>query len=201
MSLNTIERLTGIVLKRRIRDEGDCWPQQTTKEYQKMKRIICAGTLLVGAMLFGGIAQGAVTLDIIENSSSSLTASFNGTSIPAADIVLNSSDHWTITLPAGASVSGAATWAESGTTLNEVDGNPALSTVSVISDESGTMPDDANGGIETAQFLNNFGPMTVRFTDNGDGVVPEPSTLFAGALLLLPFGISALRGLRRNRGQ
>jgi hypothetical protein len=29
--------------------------------------------------------------------------------------------------------------------------------------------------------------------------VPEPSTMIAGALLLLPFGVSTLRVLRRNR--
>jgi hypothetical protein len=29
--------------------------------------------------------------------------------------------------------------------------------------------------------------------------VPEPTTLIAGALLLLPFGASTLRILRRNR--
>jgi hypothetical protein len=29
--------------------------------------------------------------------------------------------------------------------------------------------------------------------------VPEPSTYLAGALLLLPFGASAIRVLRRNR--
>jgi hypothetical protein len=28
--------------------------------------------------------------------------------------------------------------------------------------------------------------------------VPEPSTIFAGALLLVPFGISAVRALRRK---
>ncbi len=32
-----------------------------------------------------------------------------------------------------------------------------------------------------------------------DGVVPEPATMIAGVLLLLPFGASTLRVLRRNR--
>jgi hypothetical protein len=31
------------------------------------------------------------------------------------------------------------------------------------------------------------------------GAVPEPTTIFGGALLLLPFGASTLRLLRRNR--
>jgi hypothetical protein len=30
-------------------------------------------------------------------------------------------------------------------------------------------------------------------------VVPEPTTMIAGALLLLPFGASTLRILRKNR--
>ena len=29
--------------------------------------------------------------------------------------------------------------------------------------------------------------------------VPEPSTIFAGAALLVPFGISAVRAMRKNR--
>jgi hypothetical protein len=32
-------------------------------------------------------------------------------------------------------------------------------------------------------------------------VVPEPSTVVAGALLLLPFGVSTLRILRKNKVQ
>jgi hypothetical protein len=32
-----------------------------------------------------------------------------------------------------------------------------------------------------------------------DTVVPEPTTMIAGALLLLPFGASTLRLLRKNR--
>jgi len=32
-------------------------------------------------------------------------------------------------------------------------------------------------------------------------VVPEPTTMIAGALLLLPFGASTLRVLRRHRKQ
>ena len=31
-------------------------------------------------------------------------------------------------------------------------------------------------------------------------VVPEPGTVIAGALLLLPFALSTIRVLRRNRG-
>lgn len=41
---------------------------------------------------------------------------------------------------------------------------------------------------------NNYGTMTVTFSP-----VPEASTVVAGALLLLPFGLSTARSLRRNR--
>ena len=42
----------------------------------------------------------------------------------------------------------------------------------------------------------------IALTDSGQGyvvAVPEPATMIAGALLLLPFGASTLRILRRNR--
>jgi hypothetical protein len=35
--------------------------------------------------------------------------------------------------------------------------------------------------------------------DNPVTSVPEPSTIFAGAALLVPFGISAVRAMRKNR--
>jgi hypothetical protein len=41
---------------------------------------------------------------------------------------------------------------------------------------------------------NNYGTMTVTFAP-----VPEPATLISGALLLLPFGASTLRILRRRQ--
>lgn len=34
---------------------------------------------------------------------------------------------------------------------------------------------------------------------NGQGAVPEPATVFSGALLLLPFGLSIARGIRKHR--
>ncbi len=52
---------------------------------------------------------------------------------------------------------------------------------------------DANGNLVLNQSLL-ASPETGQF-----GVVPEPSTVIAGALLLLPLGISALRIVRKNR--
>jgi hypothetical protein len=49
-----------------------------------------------------------------------------------------------------------------------------------------------------AHIQNTVGGVT---SDSGwIGAVPEPSTVIAGALLLLPFGASAVRIVRRNRG-
>ena len=46
----------------------------------------------------------------------------------------------------------------------------------------------------TFNYLNTSGSDTIDFT-----AVPEPTTMIAGALLLLPFGASTLRVLRKNR--
>jgi len=53
-----------------------------------------------------------------------------------------------------------------------------------------TINDDASG----ADYSDNSGSLDVQLT-----VVPEPTTMIAGALLLLPFGASTLRILRKNR--
>jgi hypothetical protein len=41
--------------------------------------------------------------------------------------------------------------------------------------------------------------ISTSFSGSISAVVPEPSTLLAGALLILPFGLSALRIMRRSR--
>ena len=43
----------------------------------------------------------------------------------------------------------------------------------------------------------NYPPVTTPKTPAS--VVPEPTTIIAGALLLLPFGVSTIRILRRNK--
>jgi hypothetical protein len=59
-----------------------------------------------------------------------------------------------------------------------------------------TIRDDANGAYGV-YALNLGTPGQVQ--DQLVIVVPEPTTVLAGALLLLPFGVSTLRILRRNR--
>ena len=71
-----------------------------------------------------------------------------------------------------------------------------------------TIFDDSNGayGVIALNLFN--GPASTPVTINGNtynlnqdqlAIVPEPATVVAGALLLLPFGASAIRILRRNR--
>ena len=42
-------------------------------------------------------------------------------------------------------------------------------------------------------------PMIAQATPLPPESVPEPSTVFAGAMLLAPFGVMAVRALRKNR--
>jgi len=50
------------------------------------------------------------------------------------------------------------------------------------------------GTMDAYGWANNIGSFDVEIN-----VVPEPSTIIAGALLLVPFGVSSLRLLRKNR--
>jgi hypothetical protein len=119
--------------------------------------------------------------------------------------VNNGSDSWFIILP-NSFIVGQNTWAEPGsaTTGNQLSGVPGINAgFTVLSDFGPPTANNANGGTDTTSFTDDDNPLSVTFTDNAadSPTVPEPSTLFAGALLLLPFGISALRGLLRNRAQ
>ncbi len=57
---------------------------------------------------------------------------------------------------------------------------------------------DANGAYGTVA-LNLTGPAGYVQPQLGLAAVPEPSTVVAGALLLLPFGVSTVRILRKNK--
>lgn len=59
-------------------------------------------------------------------------------------------------------------------------------------------------GVNTLDFqvYNGGGPTGLRVEMSGTAaVVPEPTTVVAGALLLLPFGVSLVRTARKQRGQ
>ena len=87
--------------------------------------------------------------------------------------------------------------------LNGKDtGNPGTSEIQLI---EGYVPFTISSGfisgLNTLDFVvNNIsGPTALRVELSGTATpVPEPSTILAGALLLLPFGVSTLRKLRRK---
>jgi hypothetical protein len=164
-----------------------------------LQRILCGGTILVGAIFFDSVAQAQVqTLDIIEHSSSSLTAKFNGTDIPAADILEGSSNVWLIQLPVPGitePLMGSKTWAEpeSTKTVNLISflSSPGVpKVVSVISDQGGSA-DHANGATDTTSFFTGNANVNVTFTDNGD--VPDA----AGTLSLLSLSLAGLGFAKR----
>src|SRR5262249_5065030 len=155
--------------------------------------------LLAGAMLFGGIAQGAIsTLDITENSSTSLTWVLNGVSHTISTDSA-AGEFWDIHVFGSVIGGNPVQWLEPDGTGNVNVVEPINNSLYVSSDLSPSPTSTiANGDTDRTHFFLNGAELDVTFHDNGDIVVPEPSTLFAGALLLLPFGISALRGLQRK---
>ena len=60
--------------------------------------------------------------------------------------------------------------------------------------------DSPNYGSQSASGRSSFpGHHQVIPSRTPNALVPEPTTVIAGALLLLPFGVSAVRILRRNQ--
>lgn len=64
-----------------------------------------------------------------------------------------------------------------------------------------TIVGNANGayGVVALNLWDDNGSSTAPNHQPMLGIVPEPSTVIAGALLLLPFGVSTLRILRKNK--
>jgi hypothetical protein len=169
------------------------------------ERIIWMAPVVAGAMLLGGNAFGrdapVDTLVIIEHSSTSLTATFNGTDIPAADIANTSSDHWSITLPGiTENVIGGSTWLEGFGQFSEPIDNNVFgggganpSTVTVISDPLGAPFNHQNGETDTTSFTigtaTSSTPLIVTFTDNGDSVPDAATTWSLLTLSLAGLGI------------
>jgi hypothetical protein len=163
------------------------------------RRIIFAGTLLAGAMLFGGMAQGQVqTLVITENSSTSLTWDLNGVS----HTITPGPDAWIIMSTALAGISSSGTnvfWQEPGeTTVNYVNGSPlgSLGELNVFSDRVAigvlVLP---NGATDKTHFTLNGAELDVTFNDNGDSPsVPDTAT----TLPLLGLSLAALGFAKRR---
>jgi hypothetical protein len=162
-----------------------------------------------GAMLLaGGMAQAQDTLVIIEHSSSLLTATFDGVDIGAFDIANTSSDHWTINipeLPPNVTVTGTDTFWHEGTALSgapldnlvHANGN---STITVVSDLGGPVPDHNNGDTDTTSFFIGTAHLNVTFTDDGDSVPDAAATLSLLSLSLAGLGILRKSSIVKTKG-
>jgi hypothetical protein len=149
---------------------------------------VVAVMLLVG----GGVAQGEVqTLDITENSSTSLTATLNGNSLT---VIPQGGDSWLIALTG--SVFGDATWKEPENLTTEHNIVVGLGgNISVLSDQPGAggFP---SGAIDVTDFTFNGAQLNVTFTDKGDGPTGVPDA--AATLPLLSLSLAGLGILRKK---
>ena len=151
---------------------------------------------MAGAIFFDGVALAQVqTLDITEHSSSLLTAKFNGTDIPAADIT-GGGDSWTITIPGITDIApGQSDWVEG----TEASGAPIVNLVAASSSSTFDVRSDLpgrgfhlNGETDTTTFFIGNAHLNVTFTDNGDsptGVPDAATTLSLLSLSLAGLGI------------
>jgi hypothetical protein len=179
-----------------------------SERHKKMnsRRIICAATLLVGAVFFPGIAHGqtANTLVITENSSTSLTATLNGVSYS-----FTGSDQWAVLIPGAMFVEHPHTiqWQEppGETTFNRVSEPNGLGTFLFVSSDLPSIPGESglpNGATDTTGFtiiLAGSGgmqaPLDVTFIDNGDiPSVPDTAT----TLPLLGLALAAMGFAKRR---
>ena len=152
-------------------------------------------------------AQTTNTLVITENSSTSLSATYDG-STSGVTVTNNSPDHWMVTLPSTVQFSGSATdWAESenanstnGVVFEGVGRGPG-NTFFVTSDDT-----TGSGGLASGTFVtvpgsdtSNGGSISATMFDNSDvATVPDTGSTFALLFLSLValFGASRLRSLR-----
>jgi VPDSG-CTERM motif len=139
-------------------------------------------------------------LVLTENSSASLTATYNGSPISAADITNTGPDSWTVNLPNTVSFTGAiVAWNESANTENRVffavEGD-AHNVLSVNSDVAGN--GSLNNGdtyVNAGTDSSNGGFINVTFNDNGDtAAVPDTGTTAS----LLGLSLTGLVFFRRK---
>lgn len=133
--------------------------------------LIVNGSPTVGATVW----QGSLSSSLIPGHSytmSALVASLYPVSEPTLTFGIGGTTIGSITL------SGAGTWQTFSTSFVAGSGLPAFIDLDT----------DLNG--------NDFVASEISITPNA---VPEPTTMVAGAMLLLPFGMSTLRMLRKSR--
>ena len=157
-----------------------------------IRHLICIGTVFASAIYFGGVAQGASSLVITENSSTSLTATLDGASL---GVINNGANLWFVSTP----LNGQVDWVEPDNPTAEVNVVQGQGDrISVASDLlvgfGGQIP---NGGTDTTHFTGaNGAPINVTFIDNGDGGTGVPD--IASTLPLLGLSLGALGLLKRK---
>jgi hypothetical protein len=179
-----------------------------------MKNTIISRSTIILPILLGlaVTSQAAMVLNLTEVSSTTLTYSWNGGAVQT--VIATTPDHWSfvindaIVTPVSTLGDFMVQWKEpeyatsflvnwihfyqygpaaNGTAITVISDNPL--------DPQHTYPTMDNG--QSYIFPIQDGN-TVTFNDRGD-TVPEPTTFIAGAMLLLPFGASTIRMLRKTR--
>src|SRR5436190_1320174 len=133
------------------------------------------------------------TLVITEFSSTSLTATLNGTT--SLTVTNNAADLWFVAL---AGFSGQQDWTEPGAAgvVNIVQGQSPFNRISIGSDQNVGFSGLADGTTDTTSFTLNGGPVNVTFFDKGD-VATAPDS--GSTLGLLSLSVVALLGATRLR--
>lgn len=81
---------------------------------------------------------------------------------------------------------------------NSYDSNGFLGIPDVLWIPTGLPQPDENSATALGTLFGDW-VYTSTVIDNQAAPVPEPTTMFAGAMLLLPLGLGAVRSLRKNR--
>jgi len=147
------------------------------------------------------------TLDITENSSTSLTVIFDAVNVTGSGVSLNSPDHWTLTFNPSIQFGGFFNfWIEPGdpTAVNSVGTNGGGNVLDVVSDLHSLNGLEVPDGTPQQQNIvvnGQQGLVSIRFFDLGDaaanGVPENASTL--GLLLLSVAGLIGAKRLRSAR--
>lgn len=168
--------------------------------------VVTAAALLLNRPASAGKIIPIYTVDITENSSTSLTLIYNGTDITASAVTLTAPDHWTLTFsPSINFASSEFFWQEPGepnlyNQVTRIRDTPA-NQLFVISDtafvEGGFVPDGSTV-VEPAFDGDTLVSFNITFHDLGDAPVngvPEN----ASTLVLLFVALAALLGASRFR--
>ena len=161
---------------------------------------ISLAALLPGRSAFAGtLFVPTHTLDITENSSTSLTVIFDLNDVTASVVSLNSSDHWTLTFDPSIQFGGFFNfWIEPDdpTAVNSVGTNGGGNVLDVVSDLhslNGLEKPDGTPQQQNISVNGQQGLVSIRFFDKGDAAangVPEN----ASTLALLFLSLAALLG-------